>query len=455
MSLDRQITLSNTPLCGSLEAISSKSHAHRLLLAGALSRSKQPILIGCNTFGADLLATAQCLRAVGAQIDQMPQGFLIQSGVSLAHVTSPVVLPCNESGSTARFLLPVVAALGSMFAHGEIAFCLEGKGRLPQRPFDPICEVLGQNGCRINQTHLPITIGGVLKPGVFSLPGNSSSQYITGLLFALPLLAGDSEIRLTSPLESKGYVTLTLQVLEQAGVQVTQTTDEQGCERFQIGGGQAFCLQGQAQPDGTIFCPAEGDWSNSSFFLAAAALKKDSQVTLNGLLPPNKTAQGDSGIYEVLKVAGAQMHTADHCITATGKKLEPFCISLKEVPDLAPVLAVLAAGAQGQSKLCNGARLRLKESDRLETCKQLICDLGGKATIVGDDLIIDGTGTLKGGVVDSQNDHRIAMAAALGALICQTPVTLTNPGACAKSYPDFFAHWQRLQAPLAKSGNPS
>jgi len=339
-------------------------------------------------------------------------------------ITEPVqgaTLDCAESGSTLRFMLPVAAACAE-----RVHFI--GSGRLPERPLGELVSAMRMNGVAFSSDHLPLSTQGTLHSGSYTVPGHISSQFITGLLLALPLLEGTSEIVLTSPLESMDYVNITLEVLRHYGIEV-----EQEQQRFIVPGCQRYRSPGKVR--------IEGDWSNAAFFLAAGALSSSSPVTVCGL--SLHSAQGDRRVVDLLRQFGAEVVQDSGQVSVLRAPLRGTEIDIGETPDLLPVLAVVAACATGETHFTNAARLRLKESDRLQATAELIRSLGGQATELPEGLIIGGGG-LKGGCVDSYHDHRIAMAAAVAAIACFEPVTILDAGAVAKSYPAFYSDYQKL-----------
>lgn len=405
-------------LSGDIAAITSKSDAHRCLICAALCRGETEVLIK-NT-NRDISATAQCLRAMGAKIEELPNGVFKVSGI-LRAAPKPQI-DCQESGSTLRFLLPVAAALGNG-AH------LLGCGRLPERPLSPLREEMQAHGCLFLGEKLPFELCGKLESGRFKLPGNVSSQYITGLLLALPLLEGDSEIALTSPLESAGYVDMTVRTLKQFGIEITVLPQNRG---YGVSGGQNYISPQKIT--------AEGDWSNAAFWLASGALGK--AVSVSGL--DTNSAQGDRAISSLLKRFGAKVNNDINGITVENAALHGIEIDAAAIPDLVPVLAVTACGALGETKIVNAARLRIKESDRLKTVSEMIRALGGSVIELPDSLVIRGNGRLLGGRINSHNDHRIAMAAAVASSICSREVIIENADAVTKSYPAFFEDFIKL-----------
>ncbi len=408
------ITIAPGGLSGALPAISSKSHAHRLAICAAMADGRTTIAL--PTTSVDIETTLDCLEALGATISRT------QGQVAITpRVTAPTMahLHCMESGSTFRFMLPVAAAVAE-----TVSFT--GCGRLPQRPIDDLRTALETHGVAFSAPALPFVTQGKLQGGDFSLPGNVSSQYITGLLLALPLAQGDSTITLTSPLQSGAYVDITLGALAQFGVVIHQTATG-----YAIPGNQTFTTPGEVK--------VEGDWSNAAFFLVAGAMSKP--VTLTGL--DMTSPQGDKAIVEVLRQFGAVVTVDGTAVTVAPGHLQGCVIDIDPIPDALPALAVLATCATGETQFVNGARLRLKESDRLESTAVMLNQLGGCAIEQPEGLIVHGK-ALVGGTVDSYQDHRIAMAAAIAATVCTQEVTITRAEAVEKSYPQFYHDFHRL-----------
>ena len=386
------VVITPRPLRGTVRAPASKSAAHRLLICAALA--DEPTRLSINATNRDIEATAACLRALGAGIDRRGD---MTDIIPVARVPESAVLDCGESGSTLRFLLPVAAALGTRAT-------FTGHGRLPLRPNAPLVNALRGHGAKIDNDLLPMVVSGPLTAGGWALPGDVSSQYVTGLLFALPLLDGDSEIALTTPLASAAYVDMTLQALGRFGIAVEPTATG-----WRVPGRQRYRTPGEAG--------VEGDWSAAAFWLAANAL--GSRVDVRGLEPDS--AQGDRAVADLL---GRETIDATH------------------VPDLVPALAVAAASLSQRTVITGAARLRLKESDRLQTVADMLNALGHECAVTPDGLIIDGgePAPCKAPVrtVDGANDHRIVMAAAVAAAHSDRPVRVTDAQAVEKSYPDFF-----------------
>ncbi|MDP4118642.1 MAG: 3-phosphoshikimate 1-carboxyvinyltransferase [Bacillota bacterium] len=396
-----KVTIQPSRLKGSVAAVASKSYAHRAVIAAALSNAETEIIL--NTSSQDIEATLSCIEALGAKWEKSEKGIKVYPIVRAEKFPT---LDCNESGSTARFLMPVAAAL-----YNQSRF--EGRGRLTQRPFDPLLAAMSLKGVATSSGHIPLTLSGGLKGGKYEIAGNISSQYISGLMFALPLISG-GEICLTTPLESAAYVDMTIEVMAQFGVKVIKTSD-----RYVVSEGR-YLSPGEYR--------VEGDWSNSAFWLAANRM--GALIEVSGLNP--SSTQGDKRILE-----------------AVGKDE----IDAAEIPDLVPILAVYAASKNGQTKIVNAARLRLKESDRLHTVAQTLSALGGDIEEFKDGLVINGTGCLKGGRVDGAGDHRIIMSAAIAAVICKSAVEITGAEAVNKSYPTFFEDYKRLGGDINVTGD--
>ena len=426
-------------LKGRLDALPSKSHAHRVLIAQKLARMQNGEAANADnahgseipTFSKDIEATKNCL----AQLD---------SG-------SPR-LNCIESGSTMRFMLPVAMAL-----RDEAVFI--GTGKLPSRPISPLREEMERNGCTFSPgtpaadaADIPdgfseiCTIRGRLQPGTYRLAGNVSSQFITGLLFALPLLDGDSTLELTTALESAGYVDLTLDVLRDFGIMIDEKRSPEGFNTYVINGNQRY-----TEPaDVTV----QGDWSNAAFWLACGALGGD--VTLDGV--DMTSSHRDKEFADILMQMGAHLEVSScgtsmdstsatgglSSIRCTGNGLSAADIDVAQIPDLVPVLATVMALADGASEITHAERLRIKESDRIFTVHDFLSKLGADITDEGSGLSVRGKRTLSGGEVCGHNDHRIVMAAAVASCGCTGPVIIRGAEAVNKSYPDFFRDFAAL-----------
>ena len=376
------LTIHPRPLRGTVRAIPSKSQAHRYLICAALSGNETHLT--CPEAGSDVAATAECLNALGAKIISTADGYHI---TPIRQIPTCAVLNCRESGSTLRFLLPIVGALGV-----DAVFHMEG--RLPERPLSPLWEEMERMGCSLSRPgRNTIRCSGKLRPGTYTMDGGVSSQFITGLLFALSLIPGETSLEITGTLESKPYITMTEAAMA------------------------LFCAPNYHSPGKLT---VEGDWSNSAFWLAANVL--GSAVSVTGLNP--ESVQGDRAVAKLL--ANLQEHQT---------------IDAAQIPDLIPILAVVAGCSKGAT-FTNIHRLRLKESDRVAAIVQMITALGGTADATEHTLTVSGTG-FNGGTVDARGDHRIAMAAAIAATASTSDVTILGAEAVSKSYPTFWDVYEK------------
>ena len=381
---------------GTLKAPDSKSDIHRKLIASALCREETLIRTADTEFCDDVLATADCLRALGAGIR-----IIAGKGIQVSPVRDIAGIPeldCRECGSTLRFLIPVAAALYDKAR-------LTGAPSLAARPLAPLLEALEKHGKRFGSSSLPLETEGKLSSGEYLLPGNVSSQFVSGLLFALPLLEGDSSIRLSSPLESAEYADMTLRVLSLFGIRI----DKDGDRGFNIAGGQRYVSPGELT--------AEGDWSSCAFLMPAG-------VIYTGL--DENSLQPDRAVKKYIE------------LLKPGTEAGDIRIDVSPFPDLVPILAVMACSVKGRVFLENAGRLRFKESDRLKSVCSMICSLGGKASEQGDSLVVEGCGVLAGGETDGFKDHRIVMAAVAASALCLNRVIIRGAEAVNKSYPGFF-----------------
>ncbi|WP_295213251.1 3-phosphoshikimate 1-carboxyvinyltransferase [Ruminococcus sp.] len=411
------VTIEPKKLSGKVTVPPSKSVAHRMIIAAALAEGTSEI---SNLYpSVDILATMDCMRQLVAKIDFSGDTAVI-TGVKA--VPEKAELDCCESGSTLRFLIPVACALGA-----ETTFI--GRGRLPQRPITPYLEEFPKHGVTFDYDNtMPFSVSGKLTGGKFYVDGGISSQFITGLLFALPLLEEDSEIVLTSHLESKPYVDITLGTLKDFGCEVVET--ESG---YFVKGGQAY------KPFSGV---VEGDFSQAAFFEVANAIGSD--IEISGL--NEKSFQGDKKIVEICREIVYNKNSSL-------KPFEPFEIDCSDIPDLVPILTVLASFCEGKSRIYNVARLRIKECDRLAAMADCLNKIGGKVTEFADSLEIEGVKSLNGGVVDSYNDHRIAMSMAVASTRCEGKLTINGAECVRKSYPNFFEVFENLGGEFIVTGN--
>lgn len=382
------ITIHPRPLRGDITIIPSKSQAHRLLICAAFA--DKPTQLRCPDTNRDIEATVDCLNALGASIQRTDSGYTV---FPVDSIPQTALLNCCESGSTLRFMMPIVGALGV-----DATFLMEG--RLPQRPLSPLWEEMERMGCTLSRpTGNTLRCQGKLKAGKYSISGSVSSQYITGLTLALCLMEEVSTLEITGKVESRPYIDLTNNA-------VALFDGSFGKGGFRSPG----CVT------------VEGDWSNGAFFVTAAML--GSELSIRGL--DNTSVQGDRAVVELLPQI------------ISGKP----SISVADIPDLVPILAVAAATHNG-AVFTHIQRLRLKESDRVDSTIAMIENLGGKAEATDECLTIYGTG-LTGGTVDAVNDHRIAMATAIATTVCTQSVTILGAQCVSKSYPQFWEEYARL-----------
>ena len=403
---------------GRVHIPASKSQAHRLLICAALGEEKTEVV--CDGISADIAATAKCLRALGAAVEETEAGFLVSPIKKVPEGRCD--LYCGESGSTLRFLLPVVGALGA-----QAAFHREG--RLPQRPLAPLDGVLTAHGMTLFEDGDLLLCSGQLQAGNYEIAGNVSSQYISGLLMALPRLAGESTLTVTGTLESAAYVAMTEDALRLSDVEFSKNGAS-----YAIPGGQRFRLPARTA--------VEGDWSNAAFFLCMGALAKEG-IRVEGL--NLKSSQGDRGVLDVLRAFGAEVSEEENAVTVRRGTLRGVTIDASPIPDLIPVLSVVASVAAGETRVENAYRLRLKESDRLQSTANLLRARGGRVEEKEDGLVITGVPVLHGGETKTQNDHRLAMSAAGAACAATGEVTVDNDACVAKSYPRFWEDYGSLK----------
>lgn len=418
-----KITVSPAPIGGAIRSIPSKSYAHRQLVCAAFADGETGIV--CGIISEDIKATMKCLVALGAEI-AYSEGVITVSPIALP-IREPI-LDCNESGSTYRFLIPVAAALGT-----GAKFIL--RGRLPERPMEPMWKMLEENGVSVSgRGEGEVTLSGSLSGGRLCLPGNVSSQFITGGLLALPLMNEESSIEVEGPIESSGYVAITLDVQRSFGVEVEKNNGS-----FRLGKRRSYI-----SPRRVV---TEGDWSNSSFWLCGAAAS-GAELECTGL--NIRSPQGDRRIVDILEAMGANISLHGDTVSVGASVLKGAEIEASSIPDLVPAIAVAACAAEGETLISGVGRLRMKESDRLYTVAKTLSELGADIREEKDSLIIKGVGRLKGGRADSHGDHRIAMMAAVAALISEEKVTINGAEAVNKSYPGFFDDLASLGGKVGK-----
>jgi 3-phosphoshikimate 1-carboxyvinyltransferase len=407
----KSVKITPSSLKGKIKVPPSKSLCHRAIIASGLSRGRSAI--SNIIYSEDIRATCNGMKALGVNIDE-GENCLIIDGSGFGRLAEGEI-DCNESGSTLRFLIPLALLTGE-----EVT--LTGRGGLAARPLNTYYKIFEkQNILCSSRQGLPLTLKGKLMPGDYEVEGNISSQFITGLMFALPLLEGDSRIIITTELESKGYVDLTMDILKRYSIEV----ENKGYREFFIKGNQHYRAQDYR---------VEGDFSQAAFWLVAGILGGEvecSDMFLDSL-------QGDKAIVDIIREMGGDISVNGDKILAKVSRTSGITIDASECPDLVPILAVLAALSEGTTRIIKAERLRIKESNRLKAMATELNKLGAEVVETQDGLIIKGKESLRGGTVDSWNDHRIAMALSIASIKCTEPVVITNSDTVKKSYPEFF-----------------
>ena len=389
------VQIENAALNGAVTLPPSKSAAHRAILCAFLA--------GGGTV-SPMIPSRDMQAAIGAANS-------LKNGEK--------IINCIESGNTLRFFIPVAAALGK-----EVTFT--GEGRLPQRPLGEYIELLPKHGVQIQSSgSLPLHISGKLQSGDFHICGDISSQYITGLMLALPLLDGDSNITLTTPLKSKPYVDMTVNVLADYGVEIKETDSG-----YFVKGNQHYCVR-----DYTV----EGDWSHAAFFMSAAAI--GGRITLKGL--DMHSAQGDKAVCDVMRLFGAEVAADENGVTCAHRELRGIDIDCDDIPDMVPAIAVTAAFAKGKTVIRGAQRLRLKESDRIEAIVSNLKKMGVGVTETADGMIIE-PARVSGAALKGYNDHRIVMAFSVAASFANGGTTIDDAQSVNKTYPSFFDDFKQL-----------
>ncbi len=419
------LSISPSKTGGRLRAVASKSEAHRLLILAAFA--DRPSRIRCEELNDDILATVDCLSSLGARIGHTEGYFEV---TPIGEPVREPLLNCRESGSTLRFLLPVASVLGL-----DASFLMSG--RLPQRPLSPLREELERGGVSLSETGSnPLLCKGKLTETNFFIPANVSSQFISGLLLALAISGQAGSVTLLGKQESTPYIEMTIDALSRFGVFVVKNGD-----RLEIA------------EDTGLSAPDElrvgGDFSSAAFPLCLGAVGH-APVSVEKLDP--RSRQGDRAVLDILRRFGATVTEQGDRVTVSPAPLHGIDLDASQIPDLVPVLSVVAAAASGTTVISGAARLRLKESDRLLATRRMIVGLGGEVIETSDGLIVYGKGSLSGGSVSSFGDHRIAMSAAVASVLCREPVVLDGAEAVGKSYPSFWQDMQTLGMKLSRSG---
>jgi 3-phosphoshikimate 1-carboxyvinyltransferase len=404
-------------LQGEISIPASKSLCHRAIIAAGLSQGRSSI--NNIIYSDDITATCKGMKALGVDIQERSNSLLID-GANFGNNTLNEV-DCIESGSTLRFLIPIALLTGK-------AVTFTGIGRLSSRPLTPYYNIFDKGNISYGSKEgLPLTVEGLLSPGDFYIEGNISSQFITGLIFSLPLLKSNSKIIITTELQSKRYVDLTIDILNKFGVKI----ENKNYREFYIKGSQQYKAKDYS---------VEGDFSQAAFWLVAGIL--GGAVQCNSL--DTASLQGDKIIIDIIKEMGGDITVYKDIVITKTSSTKGITIDASECPDLVPILSVLASLSKGTTKIVNAERLRIKESDRLKAMATELNKLGADVEETQDGLIIYGVESLKGGTVDSWKDHRIAMALSIAAIKCTEPVIITNSDSVNKSYPEFFKDYRSV-----------
>ena len=408
---------------GSIKVPPSKSMAHRAIICASLSDGKSKI--DNIDYSDDIIATIEGMKALGANIIKKGDSLEVEGIYSSSlNRNEERIIDCNESGSTLRFLVPI-----SLLIPGKSKFV--GRGNLGKRPLKTYYEIFDKQGIKYSYENekLNLDIEGNLKGGKFYVEGNVSSQFITGLLFTLPLLKEDSKIVITTEMESKGYIDLTLSAMKEFGIDIINNDYRE----FIIKGNQKYTSRDYR---------VEGDYSQGAFFLCANALGNDIEVKDLSL----KSLQGDKEVVDILERMGVEFINSENGIRSKVKnEINSTIIDGSQCPDIIPVLAATAALAKGRTEIINASRLRIKECDRLAAVNSELSKLGVNVVENEDGLIIDGIDSLDGGIeVWSHKDHRIAMTLAIIATRCKNPIIIKDYECIAKSYPNFFEDYKML-----------
>ena len=411
------VTVKPSKLGGNIKIPPSKSLSHRAIIAAALAEGKS--IISNVLYSKDIKATIDSMRALGANIIEHEDSLEIY-GSKVKRVKS--LINANESGSTIRFMIPI-----ALVCNEPMEFT--GENHLVKRPLDTFFEIFDKQGIKYErgENYLPLKVYSGLKSGIFEVRGDISSQFITGLLYALPMLDGDSTIKITTNLESKGYIDLTLDILKMFGIYI----ENRSYKEFYVKGNQEF------KPcDYTI----EGDFSQSAFFLVADALGAEIKLSYMNM----DSNQGDKKILNDIEDFKSKIHFEDGLLYSENANTKGAVIDFSQSPDLGPALTVLASLSEGKSEFINAGRLRIKECDRITCMKEELEKLGAKIDENPDGMVIYGVKSLNGGVVDSHNDHRVAMSLAMASLKAKGDIKILNAGCVSKSFPNFWSVFESL-----------
>lgn len=419
-------------LSGEIVIPPSKSYSHRAIISAALANGEKKSKINNLKFSVDIETTVKIMENWGAKITKK-EGSLEIIGNDGKIVPKKNYIQCNESGSTIRFLIPV-----GLTSENELIF--DGKGKLIDRPLDSYYKIFDEQGIKyeISEGKLPLKVNGKLKAGNYEIDGNVSSQFITGLLYALPLLDGDSTIVINKNLESKGYVDLTLEILKLSGIKIKNND----YKSFEIKGNQEY------KP---FNYTVEGDYSQVAFWIVAGIISANKDNEIKCLHLNKYSLQGDKAIIEIVQKMGAKLEIFDDYVIVKPSKTKGTIIDVSQCPDIAPILTVLGALSEGETKIINAERLRIKESDRIISIKTELNKLGAEVEEVGDSLVIQGVDTFEGGVeVSAWNDHRIAMSLAVASIRCKNEIVIDEAESIKKSYPHFWDDFEKMGGQIEK-----
>ena len=421
-----KIKIKPSILNGKIEIPPSKSYSHRAVIAAALAESEKKSKIDNLKFSVDITTTTDIMENWGAKIKRFESALEI-IGNDGKVVPKDKYVQCNESGSTIRFLIPI-----GITDENELIF--DGNGKLVDRPLDSYYRIFDKQGIFYKNENgkLPLTVNGKLKAGNYEIDGNISSQFITGLLYALPLLDRDSKLTINKNLESKGYIDLTLEILKLAGIEIVNND----YKSFDIKGNQIY------KPfDYTV----EGDYSQVAFWIVAGIISSNRNNEVKCLHVNKNSLQGDREIIEIVTRMGANLEIFDDYVIVKPSKTKGTVIDISQCPDIGPILTVLGALSEGETRIINGERLRIKESDRITSIKTELNKLGANVTEEGDSLIIQGVERFAGGVtVNAWNDHRIAMSLAIASTRCEKEIILEEAESVRKSYPNFWDDFVKM-----------
>ena len=421
-----KIKIKPSILNGKIEIPPSKSYSHRAVIAAALAEGGKKSKIDNLKFSVDITTTTDIMENWGAKINREESSLeIIGNGGKV--IPKDKYVQCNESGSTIRFLIPI-----GITDENELIF--DGKGKLVDRPLDSYYRIFDKQGIFYKNENgkLPLEVNGKLKAGNYEIDGNISSQFITGLLYSLPLLDGDSKLTINKNLESKGYIDLTLEILELAGIEIVNND----YKSFDIRGNQIY------KPfDYTV----EGDYSQVAFWIVAGIISVNRDNEVKCLHVNKNSLQGDREIIEIVTRMGANLEIFEDYVIVKPSKTKGTVIDISQCPDIAPILTVLAALSEGETRIINGERLRIKESDRITSIKTELNKLGANVAEEGDNLIIQGVEGFTGGVaVSAWNDHRIAMSLAVASSRCEKEIILEEAESVRKSYPHFWDDFVKM-----------